>query len=89
MPPYQPGNTPQGYDAERTRKLLLTQKELATLSVNEEKKGLTVVPLSVYTKNRKLKLQIAIARGKKKYDKREDLKKKDAKREIDRSLKNQ
>ena len=89
IPPYQPGNTPQGYDAERTRKLLLTQKELATLSVNEEKKGLTIVPLSVYTKNRKLKLQIAIARGKKKYDKREDLKKKDAKREIDRSLKNQ
>ncbi|MBI2046319.1 MAG: SsrA-binding protein SmpB [Parcubacteria group bacterium] len=88
IPPYQPNNTPKEYDPDRTRRLLLTQKELGELAGAEAQKGLTIVPISVYSKGRKLKLQIAIARGKKKYDKRETLKKRDAEREIARTLKN-
>lgn len=88
IPPYQPNNTPKEYDPDRTRRLLLTKKELGELAGAEAQKGLTIVPISVYSKGRKLKLQIAIARGKKKYDKREALKKRDAEREIARTLKN-
>lgn len=87
IPPYQPNNTPKDYDPDRTRRLLLTKKELGELAGAEAQKGLTIVPISVYSKGRKLKLQIAIARGKKKYDKREALKKRDAEREIARTLK--
>lgn len=89
IPPYQPGNTPKDYDPERNRRLLLTKKEIAELAGAESKKGLTIVPISVYNKKRKLKVSLAIARGKKKYDKREDIKKRDLKRAIDRTLKNQ
>ena len=88
IPPYQPNNTPKEYDPDRTRQLLLTKKELGELALAEAQKGLTIVPISVYSKGRKLKLKIAIARGKKKYDKRETLKKRDAEREINRTLKN-
>lgn len=87
IPPYQPANAPKEYDPARTRRLLLTKKELAELAGFEKQKGLTIVPISVYTKNRKLKLRIATARGKKKYDKRADLKKRDAEREIGRTMK--
>lgn len=87
IPPYQPGNTPKDYEPERTRKLLLTKKEIAAISGFEGQKGLTIVPLAVYNKGRNLKLSLAAARGKKKYDKREALKKRDAKRDIERSLK--
>jgi SsrA-binding protein len=88
IPPYQPGNTPKEYDPERTRKLLLTKKEIAQLASAEGQKGLTIVPISVYNKAGKLKIKIAIARGRKKYDKRNVLKKRDAQREIERTLKN-
>jgi len=88
IPPYQPANTPKEYDPMRTRRLLLTKKELANLSDSEHQKGLTIVPLSVYNKGRNLKLAIAIARGRKKYDKRSVLKERTAKREIERTLKN-
>ncbi len=87
--PYQPSNTPPNYDPERNRKLLLTKKELAELSAKESQKGLTIVPLSMYNKARKIKLEIAIVRGKKKFDKRESIKKRDSKRDIERTLKNQ
>jgi SsrA-binding protein len=89
IPPYQAANTPEGYDPTRSRRLLLTKKELGELASAEGKKGLTIVPLSVYNKGRKLKMRIAIARGRKKYDKRDVLKKRDAEREIERTLKNQ
>ena len=75
------------YDPERTRKLLLTKQEIADLGAAEERKGLTIVPLEVYTAGRYIKARIAIVRGKGKADKREDLKLKDAKREMDRALK--
>lgn len=87
IPPYQPKNTPKDYDPRRNRKLLFTKKEIAELANAESKKGLTIVPLSVYSKGRKLKVLLAIARGKKKFDKRETLKRRDAKREISRELK--
>ena len=87
IPPYQPKNTPQNYDERRARKLLLTKKEIAELAGAESKKGLTIVPLSVYSKGRKLKVELAIARGKKKYDKREAIKRRDAEREIRREMK--
>lgn len=87
IPPYQAGNTPAGYDPERTRKLLLSKQEIAELAAAEERKGLTVVPLEVYNNKRYLKVCVAIVRGKGKSDKREDLKLKDAKREMDRALK--
>lgn len=87
IPPYQPSNTPASYDPEHTRRLLLTQKELLTLADFEGQKGLTIVPISVYNKDSKLKLRIAVARGRKKYDKRAVMKERDTKREIDRTLK--
>lgn len=89
IPPYQAANAKKGYDPERTRRLLLTKKEIAEISTYEGQKGLTIVPLKVYTKGRNLKLLIAAARGRKAYDKRAVLKERDSKREIDRSLKNQ
>lgn len=89
IPPYQPSNTPKEYDPLRNRRLLLTKKEIGELAGAESKKGLTIVPISVYSKERKLKLRIAIVRGKKKYDKREDIKKREAKRKIERTLKSE
>lgn len=87
--PFQVANTPKGYDPEAARKLLLSQKELAKLERESEHAGLTIVPLKWYNKSRYIKLALAIGRGKKKADKRETLKSRDAKREIDRTLKSQ
>jgi SsrA-binding protein len=87
--PFQVANTPKGYDTERARKLLLSKKELAILELGSEKQGLTIVAIKWYNKNRTLKLKIALARGKKKADKRETIKNRDNKREIDRILKSQ
>jgi len=86
-PPYQAANTPKSYDPERARRLLLTKKELHTLLTEEAKKGLTIIPLEVYTNGRLVKARIAIVRGKGKADRREDLKKRDASRETARVLK--
>jgi len=87
IPPYQPQNTPKDYDPARSRKLLLTKKEITLLADAERQKGLTIVPLRIYNKSSYLKLAVAIVRGKKKYDKRAVLKKRDAEREIRRTLK--
>jgi SsrA-binding protein len=87
IPPYQPANTPKDYDPEHSRRLLLTKKELGQLAAADGQKGLTIVPISVYNKGAKLKVRIAVARGRKKYDKRDVLKKRDTKREIERTLK--
>ena len=89
IPPYQPKNTPADYGPTRPRRLLLTKKEIGQLAGWENQRGLTIVPLSLYNSGRKIKVTIAVARGKKKYDKRETLKKREAKREIERTLKNQ
>lgn len=87
--PYQEKNTPASYDPMRSRRLLLSQKEIRELSLSENQKGLTIIPFSVYNKGTKLKLRLAIVRHKKKHDKRDTLKDRDAKRSIDRTLKNQ
>lgn len=87
IPPYQTANTPKTYDPERPRRLLLTKKELNTLLIEESKKGLTIIPLEVYSHGRLVKARIAIVRGKGKADRREDLKKRDATREMGRTLK--
>lgn len=87
IPPYQPQNTPADYDQQRTRKLLLRKEEIARLTGKQKEAGLTLIPLSVYTKHRMIKCELALARGKKKYDKRETIKKRDAQRRMDRLLK--
>src|SRR6266850_1141502 len=87
IPPYQIKNAPKDYDPLRNRKLLLTKKEIAELAGNEKNKSLTIVPLAVYNKNRKIKVEIALVKGKKKFDKRETIKKRDIDREIRREMK--
>lgn len=87
IPPYQPANSPGNYDPDRTRKLLLSKTEILELGAAEARKGLTTVPIEVYNSGRYLKVRVAIVRGKGKSDKREDLKLKDAKRDMDRALK--
>ena len=87
IPPYQPKNAPSNYDPERARKLLLKKGELRSLYGRAKQEGLTFVPLRVYTSNAKLKLAFGIARGKKKGDKRELLRKREAQREMERALK--
>lgn len=87
IPAFQEANAPRSYDPSRPRKLLLTVKEIKELEVKSEKQGLTIVPIKWYNSHSKLKLQIAIARGKKKQDKRESIKERDTKRDIEREFK--
>ena len=89
IPPFQAKNAPANYDPRRNRKLLLTKKEIRALSQEENKKGLTIVPISVYSKGRKIKVTLGIGKGKKKFDKRQSIKKREADREIRRTLKNE
>ncbi|MEN9920475.1 MAG: hypothetical protein RL538_368 [Candidatus Parcubacteria bacterium] len=87
--PYQPKNTPKGYDPERARKLLLSKKELAHIEQKTETQGLTAIPLKLYSNGRNIKLEVAVVKGKKKHDKREAIKERDTKRDIARILKSQ
>ncbi len=87
--PYQPANVPNEYEPERVRRLLLSHKEIAELEQKSGQRGLTIVPLMMYNKGRLVKLSLAIARGKKKTDKRETIKERETKRTIERTLKNQ
>ena len=89
IPAFQPKNTPASYNPDRPRKLLITQKELEKLEQLTSKQGLTAVPLSLYNSGRNIKLSFGIAKGKKKADKRESIKARDVKREIERTLKSQ
>jgi SsrA-binding protein len=89
IPPWQQANAPKSYDPERPRRLLLTKKEIVKIAAAEDQDGLTVVPLSVYNKSRFLKLGIAIARGKKKADKRATIAKRETDRNIRRTLKHE
>ncbi len=87
IPPYQPKNAPSDYDPEKSRKLLLKKSEIKHLIGKTKEKGLTLVPLKIYTRGAKIKLEFGIAKGRKKFDKRELIKKREAKREIKRELK--
>jgi len=86
IPPYQIKNSPSDYDPLRNRRILLTKKEIALLG-KSEKINLTIVPLSVYNKGRKVKISLALVKGKKKRDKRESIKKRETDIEIRREYK--
>lgn len=85
--PYEHGNI-FNKDPMRTRKLLLTKREINKLIGSIQQKGLSLVPIKLYFKNNFVKLELGIGKGKKLYDKREDIAKKDAQRKIERTLKN-
>jgi len=84
IPPYQPKNTPADYDSKRTRRLLLNKSEIKSLIGRTQEKGLTLIPLKVYTKGKggKIKVEIGLAKSRKKVDKRELIKKREDLREI-------
>lgn len=79
--PYQPGNVPPTYDPQRNRKLLIKKSELEYIFGKSKESGITMVPVKIYGSHGMIKLEIGLARGKKKYDKREDIKKRDIERE--------
>ena len=83
--PYEQGNR-ENHDPLRSRKLLLNRHEIDKLIKKVEEKGLTLVPTRLYFKNRRAKLEIGVGRGKKLYDKRETLKRKQADREASRAM---
>ena len=86
VPPYQPNNAGAGYKEERQRKLLLNKKEINYLIGKTKTKGFSLIPLKVYENNGRIKLEFGLARGKKKYDKKEKIKKRDVDREVNREL---
>ncbi|MDO8676372.1 MAG: SsrA-binding protein SmpB [Candidatus Azambacteria bacterium] len=85
--PYQPKNQPADYDPYRSRKLLLKRGEISYLTGKIKQKGLTLIPLKVYNKGRRIKLEFGLARGKKQYDKRASIAKKETQRKIERAIK--
>lgn len=78
--PFKEGNQ-FNVDTDRLRKLLLHKKEIIKLQFKSQKEGLTIVPIKIYWKNNNIKLEIGLGKGKKLFDKREDIKKRDLKRE--------
>lgn len=84
--PYQPGNVSLNYDSQRSRKLLLKRSELKYLIGKSQEMGLTLVPLRVYDKKGFIKIEVGIGRGKKKYDKREAIKKREIEIKIRREI---
>ena len=86
IPPYRFGNI-YNHEEKRERKLLLHKREIQQIKKQTEEKGLTVIPLSFYLKNGFVKVKIAVARGKKEYDKRSAIKAREHKKSIDRAIK--
>jgi SsrA-binding protein len=84
--PYTQANR-QNHDPLRPRKLLLHAQEIRRLIGKTKEKGLTLIPLSIYIKGRRFKVELALGRGKKLYDKREDIKKREQTREIEKAMK--
>ena len=85
IPPYVQG-TWTNHEPRRVRKLLLHRKEIDRLARRTAERGLTLVPLSLYFTDGKAKIEIGVARGKRTYDKRHDLARRDAEREVERAL---
>lgn len=83
--PYQPGQI-QGYDQHRTRKLLLHKKEIISLKTKVEGANLSLVPVSLYVKHGFVKVEVALGKGKKQYEKRARIKKRDIQRDVEREL---
>ncbi|HCX27682.1 MAG TPA: SsrA-binding protein [Candidatus Portnoybacteria bacterium] len=86
IPPYQPQNTPPSYDPTRTRKLLLHKNEIRTLLGQTQRTGLTLVPIRVYNRTGKIKLEFVLARGKREFDKRAKITRRESDRRIRRVL---
>lgn len=84
--PFKPARL-EGYEPTKSRKLLLNKKEIAKISGALGEKGISVLPLRVYDKSGKIKVLLGLGKGKKKYDKREAIKKREQNREIERALK--
>lgn len=87
--PYEQAGVYYNHDPKRPRKLLLHRREIRRMIGLVQQKGMTLVPLRVYFKGRRAKVELGIARGKKQYDKREDVAKREAQRDIDRAMKSQ
>lgn len=85
--PLQVANTPDSYDEIRPRELLLKKKQVKELKEKTETIGNTLIPVSVYSKEGLIKVEIALARGKRKFDKRQSIKKRESEREIGRIFK--
>ena len=88
IPKYKHAGNVMEYDPTHSRVLLLSKKQIDYLRGKTQERGLTIVPLSIYTSGRRIKIEIAVAKGKKTYDKRESIKKRETEREMKRSLKN-
>ena len=86
IPEYAQGNI-ANHEPDRERKLLLHKREISTLIGKVQERGLTLIPTRVYWKNGRVKVEIALARGKESRDKRRDIAERDAKRQIERALK--
>lgn len=86
VPPYQPNNIGADYNEDRQRKILLNKKEINYLIGKTKVKGFSLIPLKIYEKGGRIKLEFGLARGKKKYDKKEKIKKRDIEREVNREL---
>jgi SsrA-binding protein len=84
--PYQPNNAGADYNQNRERKLLLTKKEINFLIGKANQKGFSLIPLKIYEKSGRIKLEFGLAKGKKEYDKKEKIKKRDTEREVNREL---
>lgn len=87
IPKYKYSTVGPEFDPERSRRLLLRKKQINYLRGKAQEKGLTIVPLSVYSKGNLIKVELGVARGKKLHDKRESIKKRDQKRDDGRYLK--
>jgi SsrA-binding protein len=88
IPPHRTTSVYFNHEPTRTRRLLLHKVEMRKLIAEVQQKGLTLVPLKVYQKEGWIKVDLAVVRNKKLHDKREDMKKRDDKREIERVMKN-
>lgn len=86
VPPYQPNNAGADYGEERQKKLLLNKKEINYLIGKTKQKGFSLIPLKIYEKNGRIKLEFGLAKGKKEYNKKEKIKKRDIDREVNREL---
>jgi SsrA-binding protein len=85
--PYDQSGKYYNHEPTRPRKLLLHRREISRVAGLVERQGYTLVPLRVYLKGRRAKLELGVARGKKLYDKREDISKREAQRDIERAMK--
>ena len=86
IPAYQPKNAPEDYNPEQSRKLLLNKKEIDYLMGKVNERGFSLIPLKIYEQNCRIKLAFGLAKGKKKFDKKEKIKKRDVERQIRREL---